>query len=119
MRLLDATGTRLATALDVLGRRHEILSSNLANAQTPGYARGDLDFTAALRAANEREERHDPENAAGGGDVLAFVRNDGTQPDLELEMAEVASNTMHFLSVTTLLTMKLDLLRTAIQEGRR
>lgn len=120
MRLLDTIGTQLATALDVLGRRHEILSANLANAQTPGFVRGDLDFAAALRAANDQRERRDPGDLAGGGeDWIAFVRSDGTAPDLELEMAEVASNTMHFLSVTTLLSMKLDVLRTAIHEGRR
>jgi flagellar basal-body rod protein FlgB len=40
-----------AAALALRARRLELLASNIANAATPGYKARDLDFPAALRAA--------------------------------------------------------------------
>ncbi|WP_096618721.1 flagellar basal body rod protein FlgB [Candidatus Enterovibrio altilux] len=50
----------------VRSQRAEILASNLANANTPGYKAQDIDFTRALQAAtyganfglNQTDERH-------------------------------------------------------------
>jgi flagellar basal-body rod protein FlgB len=46
-------------ALAVYSQRAEVLAANLANADTPGYLARDIDFRAALAAA-------DPEQAAPG-----------------------------------------------------
>lgn len=40
-----------AQALELRAERHRVLSSNIANADTPGYKARDFDFRAALRAA--------------------------------------------------------------------
>lgn len=52
----DAFGIH-AQALALRGRRAELLASNLANADTPGYQARDLDFRAALAAAQTPNAR--------------------------------------------------------------
>lgn len=41
------------TALKLRAQRNEVLTSNLANADTPGYQARDIDFRAALKGAQE------------------------------------------------------------------
>ena len=40
-------------ALGLLSRRQDILASNIANADTPGYQARDIDFTGQLKQAME------------------------------------------------------------------
>ncbi|HEV8441910.1 MAG TPA: flagellar basal body rod protein FlgB, partial [Steroidobacteraceae bacterium] len=40
-----------AAALDVRGRRTELIANNLANADTPGYKARDIDFRQAMARA--------------------------------------------------------------------
>lgn len=44
---LDAQGR----ALELLARRQQVLSSNIANADTPGYKARDIDFASVLASA--------------------------------------------------------------------
>jgi flagellar basal-body rod protein FlgB len=53
------------TALALREQRMQLLASNLANADTPGFKARDLDFNAALRAALH------PGATAAGADPLA------------------------------------------------
>ncbi len=112
--MLDSTSHYLLASLRVLGRRQAVLAGNLANVHTPGYARVDVDFGATLRALYEETG---PDGVPASG--VAFVRSDGTEPDPELEAAEVARTALQAMAVTQLLGLKLDMLRSAILEGRR
>jgi flagellar basal-body rod protein FlgB len=110
--LLDPVTRFLSASLRTLGHRQAVLASNLANASTPGYTRGDVDFAATLRALWEDE----------GDDVppsVAFVRSDGTEVDPELEAAELVQTALRMMTLSTLVSMKLEALRAAIAEGRR
>ena len=49
MRIFDPTLATLERALDVRLARHNVLASNVANADTPGFAPRDVDFAAAMR----------------------------------------------------------------------
>jgi hypothetical protein len=84
-KVLDSTAQYLLASLRALGRRHAVLAGNLANAHTPGYTRVDVDFGTTLRALYE-EASPDGVPAAG----VAFLRSDGTEPDPELEAAELS-----------------------------
>jgi len=52
MKLFDTTLARLERSLDVRLARHNVLSANVANVDTPGYTAKDVDFKAAMAAAN-------------------------------------------------------------------
>ena len=41
----------LSKALDLRTQRHQVLASNIANADTPGFKARDFNFASALRAA--------------------------------------------------------------------
>src|ERR687896_495374 len=62
--LFDTTQLALERAIEGAGKRHQALAANLANANTPGYRRVDVDFHSTLsaalgRGAGAREALHD------------------------------------------------------------
>ncbi|MCC6473517.1 MAG: flagellar basal body rod protein FlgB, partial [Burkholderiales bacterium] len=52
---LDETLNFHSQALLLRARRQQLIASNIANADTPGYRARDFDFAAALRAATGNE----------------------------------------------------------------
>ena len=59
--LFDPTIEGLARTLTLHQQRHEVLASNLANVETPGYRARELDFQDVLKEAFE-------ETTGGGGE---------------------------------------------------
>jgi flagellar basal-body rod protein FlgB len=110
----------------------------MANVDTPGYKRLEVEFAAALKSALAEGgapgvalARTDPRHLAGGTPSLADARPsvsrventsgraDGNNVDLDSEMAKLAENTMLYDSLTQVLGRRLAMLRFAINEGRR
>lgn len=64
-----------ALSLPLREQRLKVLSSNLANADTPGYQAQDFDFQAALKGAEAHQQRvvasaaRGPQGLGGGGDA--------------------------------------------------
>ena len=56
MKIFDATLSQLERSLDVRLLRHNLLSANLANVDTPGFRPKDLDFTAAMVSVENRSQ---------------------------------------------------------------
>ena len=57
MPLFDATLSILERSMDVRLERQNLLASNLANANTPGYQAKDLDFEGAMHSAAQQLEQ--------------------------------------------------------------
>ena len=116
-------------ALDGAWRRHEALANNVANAETPGYKRVDLDFRSHLAEASSKgptllttSPRHIvPSRAArmAAGQDHSAITPDGNSVDIDREMAEVSTNALYYSAVSGQLNAYLSLLRKAITEGRR
>ena len=51
MGLFDVTQVALQQALAGASARQQVLANNVANANTPGFTRSDLDFHSQLAAA--------------------------------------------------------------------
>src|SRR5690625_775562 len=99
------------TALSIRQQRQEVLASNIANADTPGYKARDMNFRDALGAAmdaNKRladtsltltSSRHIPAKAQSPdfGDLAYRVpvqpRLDGNTVDMDIERVQFADNT--------------------------
>jgi len=109
-----------AHLLDVAALRQQALSANLANAQTPGYQRVDLDpsFRATMAQAMERG-RFDPQ-ASNMQPTLAVdtsspaLRPDGNNVALEHELMELNRNALDHEFLTSYVSSSLRHLRTAI-----
>ena len=118
--LFDPTTQGLAEALTLHQRRHEVLSSNLANVETPGFKARDLDFESALKSAFEAV----PDELAPGlgpkvvDDPTAPPRADGNTVDIDLQMGKLSANGGRYVALAKLLELRLVQLRLAI-EGTR
>ena len=122
-----------ATALDVRGRRTELIANNIANADTPGYKSRDIDFREAMaRAAGDKTTGgvHLSTTQAGhiGGAASADAAAnpdlkfrtplapalDGNTVDTQLEQAAFAENAVRYQATITFLNNKFRGLMTAI-----
>src|SRR5206468_6617766 len=85
VELFDTTQLSLAAALRGADARQAALAGNLANVDTPGYARRDVDFHATLQAVLGAGA--DPSGAAftAQPDTAAPARADGNSVDVDAE----------------------------------
>ena len=111
-------------ALDIRMKRHTVMASNLANADTPGYRAREIDFAGELkRALSEPEdltktnEKHMDISGATQSHIVfdeaGAVGNDGNNVDLDITMGKISSNAQGYNNAVNLLTMKLRMLRDA------
>jgi flagellar basal-body rod protein FlgB len=124
MSLFDTTFVALDLALGAAGRRQEVLANNLANVNTPGYKRLDVDFDAALRQALHASRRGDDRQLASlrpgvQRDANISVRADGSSVDVDQEMAFLAENNIRYNALVQLTQKRLEGLKYVISEGRR
>lgn len=119
-----------AQALQLHSQRTEVLASNLANADTPGYRARDIDFKSALAAASgDGTKVH--MTATRPGHIGAASDNgtmtpelkyrtplapslDGNTVDVQLEQAAFAENTVRYQATLSFLSGKFRSLMTAI-----
>jgi flagellar basal-body rod protein FlgB len=119
-------------ALALWQRRTEVLASNLANADTPGYLARDVDFRKALAAAGGTGNGNLPLAAPTPGqlDPVAQARDtlayrvptqpsmDGNTVDEQVEQAAFAANGVHYQASLSFITAQIRMLRTAITGGQ-
>lgn len=114
---IDRTVQGLAGALSLLQRRHEVLVSNVANLETPGYRARELDFGDELKAAFASRE-HAPAAPTAEVDATAPARADGNTVDLDLQMAKLGQNGGRYVALAKIMGMRLALLRLAMEGSR-
>ncbi len=109
--MLDAASSQIARYMDLLSARQNLVASNLANIDTPGYHAKDIDFAAEMQNASSADPPH----------VLEVqglpVRNDGNNVSLERETRLLSENAMKFRIAATLELSHLKLKRMAIHDG--
>jgi flagellar basal-body rod protein FlgB len=139
--LTDTTMKSLENSLDLRLRRQELLASNLANIDTPGYQPHDLEFEGFLRRATEVPE---PESVGGvaidrtspmhmspadmrmdempldSTITRADVENslDGNGVDLDKEVARSAENSVRYSASSEMTRRKIAILNYAISSVR-
>lgn len=124
----------LSSALTGVSHRHTALLNNVANVETPGYRRRDVEFRSALQAALQRthhlqldrtHERHlNVAGALGAQSARQItgpwaVRADGNGVSLDHEMAALAENALEYQTLARQLAQRFGMLRTVISEGSR
>lgn len=134
--LFDKTTQGLATSLRLRQLRHNVISSNVANAETPNYHAKKLDFEEALqrsldvdnlRGVSVTHDEHFPISGGGVGSVRpeiyenpeGAVNNDGNSVDLEREMTALTENNLLYKSALQLINKKMAALKYAATEGGR
>ena len=121
---------RLERALDVTAARQRLLTQNIANAETPGYVRKDIDFASELKASmgagrssSVRTTR--PEHMASQSRIHSCkvieerpVEGEATSVELDQEMARMAENQIEYNISAHLARNKFEALKLAIR-GKR
>jgi flagellar basal-body rod protein FlgB len=117
MSLIDSTQLALQKAMEGSSMRQEALANNLANANTPGYVRRDVDFHAALASAMGAQ---DPSKAIANTnlqvamDNTGIVRADGSTVDVDAESAKLSANGLEYEQLASAARVRLDILRSAM-----
>jgi flagellar basal-body rod protein FlgB len=124
VELFDVTFQTLDLALGAAGKRQEVLANNLANVNTPGYKRLDVEFDGMLAKAVDAARAGDRQalDAMRPGvttDDSVAVRADGNSVDVDQEMAFLAENNIRYNALVQLSQKKLETLKYVISDGRR
>jgi flagellar basal-body rod protein FlgB len=122
----DVTLAALTAAQRGLDQRKELIAQNIANINTPGYKRRDVEFADTLARALEEPHAGRAAKAASLGNVVAreiieerlFYRVDMGGVDLDREMAEFAKVQLQSSAVSQLIYKKIRQYREVIKEGR-
>ena len=136
-RIFDPTIDLASRSLDMRSRRHELLISNIANADTPGYKAFDMLVEEALARQDQQEGRlvlqkthstHLPSRSSLGDGLNPQVvrqtepsalRGDGNTVDMERQMSALAANELLYKASAQVLSKKFQSLRNVIQGGKR
>ena len=118
-------------ALNLRSFRQQVIASNIANADTPGYKARDIDFATALQDVSAGREgnlsmrtsntRH-ISAAAGGNEPAKLLYRAAVQPsidgntvDMNMERNRFAENAVHIDANLTFLNGKIKTLLAALQ----
>ena len=128
----DPTIGALNTVMNLRALNQGVISSNIANADTPGYKSKTMEFEGALRQALGTEaglrpaETHsghkahhatDPVNPEVYDDPNGVESLDGNTVDRANEMAKMAENQLVYDAAVELMKKKLGMLKYGIGEG--
>jgi flagellar basal-body rod protein FlgB len=112
-----STMRRLERYLDLVAFRHELISSNLANIDTPGYRTQDVDFESEMRRAELRLD-DDPVSPHVREVKGLIERPDGNNVSLDRESLALARTQLQYRAGVELLRTEIHRLQAAINEGK-
>ena len=143
--LFGPTHHLLSTSMRLRAARHEVLTANIANAETPGYRARDLEFADILTGMTQPDSAPSLSHSAAsdvragrvvlatthrqhlpqGGDKPSTTngkeaerRLDENGVDLDYEIAQMTENALLHETSTTIMSKLIGKLRYAIGEGR-
>ncbi len=116
-------------ALDASWLRQRVLSNNIANVDTPGYKRQDVDFESMLKnymaTGRVNMTTTDPRHIGAVENVSlqarvftdnsTSFRPDGNNVNIDVEMAAVAQNAIKYNAVTAQINGQIKRLKAAIR----
>jgi flagellar basal-body rod protein FlgB len=106
----------LSRLLDVASLRHQVISQNLANVNTPGYRKLEVSFEDAFTRALGKEGnsgalRVSPRIVEGHDNP---VRQDGNTVDLDREVGALNKNSILYGTTIQMLISRINMMRSAI-----
>lgn len=110
--MVNGIAHRIEQYMDLLSQRQSLVTSNIANADTPGYHTQDIDFQFEFLSQVEGLKAQ-PIQPAGLAE-----KPDGNNVSIDREARLLAENAIRFNLASTLIRGQLGMVRKAIQEGR-
>ncbi|MBU0974055.1 MAG: flagellar basal body rod protein FlgB [Proteobacteria bacterium] len=130
-RIFGHTSQVIGEALNVSARRHNLISSNIANMDTIGYKPTDLDFNQTLkRAMGEKEpdyldKTHSKHLSPDDGEPFSMNGKDSEEVDIyhldsvniDTQMMNLMENNIKYKTIVELKLRKSTITSYAIDEG--
>ena len=111
---LDSLG-KANLMMDLITQRQRALGSNIANVDTPGYVRRDIDFSQYLGTMNSPLETK-LSSALGPSGVLEESARE--EIDIAQELSELQKNSLMYTMATRRMTNIITQMRTVINVGK-
>jgi flagellar basal-body rod protein FlgB len=122
---IDRTVALMQDRLNLNTLNHKVISSNLANINTPRYVARHLSFEQTLRETLEEDVLHlvrtrgEHMDPADVEEALREPQLVETGPvDLDSEMARLAQNSVEYQFIVTMLNKKFALIKAVLEGGR-
>jgi flagellar basal-body rod protein FlgB len=118
--LFDTTQGALEAAISGAAQRQQALAANLANANTPGYQRVDVDFHTSLASALGSEDAGEALHSvkfATQVDSSGVTRADGSSVDVDAESAKLAANALEHQAAVQVAHARIGILKAAMGTG--
>lgn len=111
-------------ALDAASLRQQALANNIANLNTPGYVPFRVQFEEQLAGARAHYLAGSPISQSDLAGVTPILEEDAssvgsTQVAIDMEVAKLAQNVVHYQALVRGLSKKMAILSLAINEGKR
>ncbi len=121
----DRTVELIQDRLNINSLKQNVISGNLANMNTPGYAAREVTFDSVLRKSLEEnvlsmvrtDDNHLEETDPAAAMKKPEVTAEGGPVDFDWEMMKLARNSVEYQYMVNLLGKKFSGLRNAIDEG--
>lgn len=123
----DVTFAALTKGQQFVARRQELLAENIANANTPGYKRHDLDaldFSRQLAASLEGDSRSEVIGSLGSSvarevvEEQFFARADMNGVDMAFEQGELAESSSLGNVLVALMAKRISMYKSVLRDGR-
>lgn len=131
---MDPLINLLQKGLEGAEMRHRALLDNLANVNTPGYKRKDVDFLSTLKQEAQRNDQlKNSMKTTDDRHIMTAVekekpfknlnihntsyRNDKNNVDIEYEMAELSKTELYYLTLAQHISNKFAVLNNVIEKG--
>lgn len=136
-KLFNNTMVAYQRSMDFRSQRHNLVSTNISNAETPGFQAKDVEFEGILKDALSTERgltlvRTHKKHLGGGGDIEILSSRpeivpvdspvtsfDGNTVSVDKEMAKLSENSLLFQTETEVLARLFGGLKNAISGGTR
>ena len=117
MGLFDTTQLGLEQALSGAALRQRAIANNIANANTAGFKRSDVDFHSALAealGAPDAQSKLEGLSFKTETDTSSATRADGNNVDIDQEMANLSQTSLEYQSLVTVSRARLSMLQIAM-----
>jgi flagellar basal-body rod protein FlgB len=115
--IFDTTQIALDQAMAGAATRQKAISDNIANANTPGYKRTDVDFQAQLQqalAGGDDDSQLESLQFTPSVDTTSIARADVNTVDIAEEMANLSENTLDYQTLESVARARIQMLQTVL-----
>jgi flagellar basal-body rod protein FlgB len=120
---IDKNINLLEKMLDISAMKHKVIANNIANINTPGYKKMDVNFAEQLEkvlkdTSVNKFDNLQPKIVISKEETSKTARNDGNNVDMDKEVSSLVKNTLSYNIYTQLMAKKVEMVKFAIENSK-